>query len=813
MNDNKSSTTLNQRINSVLSDVGHLLKESPAKTPLKLAYWVSKGTLRQKLHYHRARRIIQSSGLFDADYYARNYSPIIVEPLHDYLTKGAAEGRNPCLLFDTEFYVMQQKDLAGGNALLHYIQAGAAVGRNPHPLFCTAFYLDRNPDVAQAGMNPLQHYVAFGAKEGRVPHPLFDSSFYLERNPDVAESGMDPLRHYLEFGFKEGRTPCRLFDPAFYTTQKSGIGLMHYMKSGAKAGLDPHPLFSSSFYLGHNPDVANAGYNPLEHYVLFGGKERRDPHALFDSALYLQRDPQADSTGMTPLECYLESGASHGISPHWMFDCSFYVERNPEVASTGENPLIHFIRTGARELRDPHPLFDCSFYLSSQPDVRRTGVNPLVHFVEHGAAEGRSPHFLFDFDAYLQLHPDLKDYEAAAKHAAQNSPHEVGQHPQPATPMARFIQDQAAPSNNIPDLKMSVVIPTHNRVDVLEGTLQRCLQVSKYLRVDFIIVSDGCTDNTLDCLQWYSRNYSNISFVALEKSGPGAARNAGAAKAQGDVVMFIGDDIRPVDSEFFLSHLRAHDRLPQLATVVEGQVKWPSQPNYPVTPVMRLIQGAGAQQFGYYYMEPHGFFDWRHFWSANISVKRRLVKEWNQDGFSRAFPAAAYEDVEFAYRASKLHKDFRVYYAAESVGEHFHHYDVADFVKRQNNAGRMARTLVDLHPELASLIHIDQLDYALRSRKPDPKDHDLLPEFEGVVRGLKSWGAIMEAHADLGTQEWHDAYLNALFQLCHDEGYLNTFCAKDANLVEGYRVMVRRFQQQLATSRSAVPILKAVGMS
>jgi GT2 family glycosyltransferase len=675
--------------------------------PLKLGYWTAQGKLREKVRYHRVRRQILASGIFDPDYYARTYPSVTIEPLHHYILTGAAEGRNPCRLFDVSFYSSQQGDgfLSAWNPLLHYLQIGATAGSDPHPLFDSSFYLERYPDVAQAGVNPLQHYLTYGAKEGRDPHPLFDSSFYLERNPAVAHERFTPLEHYLDRGFREG------------------------------------------------------------------------------------------------------------CIPHWMFDPGFYLSRNPDVAAAGVNPLLHFVQFGAREMRDPHPLFDSSFYLSTQSDVRRAGVNPLEHFVRFGAQEGRSPHFLFDFKAYLSLHPDLENYQAAIKHLGKALLSKIRSSQQEMTMMSRYIQNHTMEVRDVPRMSLSVVIPTHNRVDVLEVTLQRCLQFSRHLPVEFMVVSDGSTDNTLNCLDWYSRNHKNLCFAAIEKSGPGAARNLGAARTRGDLIMFMGDDIRPVDAEFFAAHLRVHEKFPETDTIVEGHVRWPNQPDFQINAVMRLIQGRGAQQFGYYYMQPHGFFDWRHFWSANISVKRALVEDWTKEGFDPTFNKAAYEDIEFAYRVSKVSRDFRVYYAAESVGEHFHQYGLSGFMKRQINAGEMARKLVELHPELASVIGLAEIDHALRSTRPDPNDVCLLPEFERVVQGVKSWGAVMERHQDLGTQEWHDAYLNGLFQLCHGEGYLNTFCGKGGNLAEGYRVLLRLFQQQMATSRCAVPILHAIALS
>ena len=43
-------------------------------------------------------------------------------------------------------------------------------------------------------------------------------------------------------------------------------------------GRDPNPLFDTSFYLEKNPDVAQAGVNPLLHYSEYSWREGRDPH-------------------------------------------------------------------------------------------------------------------------------------------------------------------------------------------------------------------------------------------------------------------------------------------------------------------------------------------------------------------------------------------------------------------------------------------------------------------------------------------------------------------------------------------------------
>jgi len=124
----------------------------------------------------RALRLIASSGLFDADWYAREYPD------------AAANGRPPAE---------------------HYLDEGYLRGYRPNPLFDTRWYLEHYEDVRRAGINPLLHYIHNGAREGRDPGPDFHTDFYLVSNPDVRESGMNPLYHYLRHGRTEGRLATR----------------------------------------------------------------------------------------------------------------------------------------------------------------------------------------------------------------------------------------------------------------------------------------------------------------------------------------------------------------------------------------------------------------------------------------------------------------------------------------------------------------------------------------------------------------------------------------------------------------------------
>src|SRR6187399_275140 len=78
-------------------------------------------------------------------------------------------------------------------------------------------------------------------------------------------------------------------------------------------------VFDPGFYLAQNPDVAQAGMNPLRHYLTRGAAEGRNPHPLFDGRWYLQQNPEVTAKAINPLVHYLSSGWKEGRSPHPLF--------------------------------------------------------------------------------------------------------------------------------------------------------------------------------------------------------------------------------------------------------------------------------------------------------------------------------------------------------------------------------------------------------------------------------------------------------------------------------------------------------------
>ena len=242
-----------------------------------------------------------------------------------------------------------------------------------------------------------------------------------------AELSKSPRRETAHDDSSEGAKPASeaetpqphwsaLFNTDWYLAKnpdvrEAGVNpLEHYVRFGAAEGRDPNPLFDTDWYLARYPDIRQSGVNPLEHYVRFGAREGRDPNPLFDTDWYLARYPDVRQSGLSPLEHYLRLGAADARDPNPLFDAAWYLAHNPDAQRTDATPLEHFLQNGSLQGSSPHPLFDPDWYLEQNPDVRALGAKPLEHFLQFGAAEGRDPHTLFDVDFYLIQNPDVADH-------------------------------------------------------------------------------------------------------------------------------------------------------------------------------------------------------------------------------------------------------------------------------------------------------------------------------------------------------------------------------------------------------------------
>ncbi|MGQ9368597.1 glycosyltransferase family 2 protein [Azospirillum sp. ST 5-10] len=363
----------------------------------------------------------------------------------------------------------------------------------------------------------------------------------------------------------------------------------------------------------------------------------------------------------------------------------------------------------------------------------------------------------------------------------------------PAAPPAPAPQSGTVRAGRLAPL--SIVIPTYNRGALLAETVEAVARTGAGLEHEFVVIDDGSTDDTPARLAELARRLPNLTWKSIPNGGPGQARNVGAGLARHPVLLFLGDDIQPLNADFLRVHAELHAANPDPGFGVLGKVVWPDRPQADVNFVMAHIQGKGGEQFGYADFTPYSFLDFRFFYTANVSVKRAVVADWERDGFSHGYTLYGFEDIEFAYRLAKGPGGLQLFYTPASVGTHHHAYTVAGFIGRQANCGRMAKVFLDQHGEVGELLGIASLVRVLDSAGAgDDRD---LADLMAVADGLKAWARLLEVEHRIGSQHWHDDLLRGVFELAYLEGFVQAWGRPDANLTDAYRHILERATRHL----------------
>lgn len=86
-------------------------------------------------------------------------------------------------------------------------------------------------------------------------------------------------------------------------------------------------------------------------------------------------------------------------------------------------------------------------------------------------------------------------------------------------------------------INYSVILPVYNEINVIEKCLKSLEKQT--IKGEIIVVDDGSTDGSIDAV----KKYKSLISLKQNHQGPGAARNLGAAKAKGDILVFVDADM------------------------------------------------------------------------------------------------------------------------------------------------------------------------------------------------------------------------------------------------------------------------------
>lgn len=95
-------------------------------------------------------------------------------------------------------------------------------------------------------------------------------------------------------------------------------------------------------------------------------------------------------------------------------------------------------------------------------------------------------------------------------------------------------------------MKFSVVVPSYNSSRTLPECLRALLnQNISRNEYEILVVDDGSTDNTKRLIKPFTDKNKNIRYIYQKNKGPAAARNLGARKARGSILLFTDSDCVP----------------------------------------------------------------------------------------------------------------------------------------------------------------------------------------------------------------------------------------------------------------------------
>ena len=199
------------------------------------------------------------------------------------------------------------------------------------------------------------------------------------------------------------------------------------------------------------------------------------------------------------------------------------------------------------------------------------------------------------------------------------------------------------------DLPVSLIICSRN-ARLLKSCLQSIERTTAHARRELIIVQHRTGDiAAMDAL------LDTCATVRVSYAGPfnfAAMNNRGARQASGEVLVFLNDDIAPLDPDW-LTALAAHARRPEIG-VVGARLLYPSGAIQHAGIVIGMMEGAGhlhRNTFG------SPYWNWLPFTrnvcavtGACLAIRKQVFDE--LDGFDESFPVN-YNDVDLCLRARR----------------------------------------------------------------------------------------------------------------------------------------------------------------
>ena len=234
---------------------------------------------------------------------------------------------------------------------------------------------------------------------------------------------------------------------------------------------------------------------------------------------------------------------------------------------------------------------------------------------------------------------------------------------------------------------ISVVVPTRDRNDAVQRLLRALAADTSAPPLEVIVVDDGSSDGTGDALRQLSPRYP-FTLIEQHGHGPARARNAGAAVARGQVLLFLDDDVEPLPGTL-AAHAAFH-RGHELRIGIGDLPVVVDETSY----FGRILRGWWEMML-VEMRKPGHRFAFTNLLTGHVSIRRARFDALR--GFDPEL--RCHEDWEFGYRA--LEAGLQLGFVPGAVARHHETSDLAKAFGRKFDEGVADIRLTERHPELA----------------------------------------------------------------------------------------------------------------
>lgn len=244
-----------------------------------------------------------------------------------------------------------------------------------------------------------------------------------------------------------------------------------------------------------------------------------------------------------------------------------------------------------------------------------------------------------------------------------------------------------------------MLIPTHRRPEKLAACLASLARQSfDPARFEVLVGVDGPDTGEAAAA---ARTLSRARVFAFDHAGPASTRNQLLARARGEFILWLNDDVAP-DPGCLAVHAAAHAQLAAANrdAMILGSAPWAIA--HPDRLFDRLLRES-SMIFFYDRMDadqpgsPDRDWGFRHAWTLNLSIRRSHA---DAEPFDDTLPCACFEDLEWAWRQS-TRRALPVLYRPRAAALHDHRYEPVGYLARERLLGREAFRLAFAAPDCA----------------------------------------------------------------------------------------------------------------